>query len=372
MACKGVLYTPFFYMGDVVLGEKKKLMGIQTLRAIAFLEIFLGHCGVQWCAASFGVSIFMILSGFCMAINYLPKADKFDLSPVSSVKFAFGKIKKLYPLHLIMVVAIYIIVQMPTSEKAIERLIREVLLLKCWTTYSEDYFAYNGVAWYFSTYLYVCMLAPYAIKLVSKIKNKAQLLISGAFVYAVMVGMGYYLTLAQIPIGDTFAKWATYINPLYRILDFSMGVMLGWLFLHRQESDVKNKTMVHLLEVLAVAAFILQEYAYLPIKENYMGIGYNVYFTLSSLLIVWVFAVSGGFVTKLLNNKVLIWVGNLSGYMFLIHQVVIRGLKMYTGKSLQGNVHLMYIIVATFVISVIGAYIYIYLEKTANKMKSKS
>ena len=76
------------------MGDKKRLAGIQTLRAIAFLEIFLGHCGIQWCAASFGVSIFMILSGFCMAINYLPKADRLNLSPVSCVKFAFDKIKK--------------------------------------------------------------------------------------------------------------------------------------------------------------------------------------------------------------------------------------------------------------------------------------
>ena len=216
------------------------------------------------------------------------------------------------------------------------------------------------------------MMAPYVLKLISKIKNKAQLAASGAVVYAVMVGVGYYLTLAQIPIGDTFAKWATYINPFYRILDFSMGVMLGWLFLRRPEADAKNQKWVHVLEFLALAAFILQEYAYLPIKENYMGIGYNVYFTLSSLLIVWVFAVSGGIVTKILNNKILLWIGNLSGYMFLIHQVVIRGLKMYTGKSLSGNVYLLYIIIGTFVISVIGAYIYIYLEKTVNKIKAKA
>ena len=45
MACKDVLYTPFFYMGDVVVSDKKKLIGIQVLRAVAFLEIFLGHCG---------------------------------------------------------------------------------------------------------------------------------------------------------------------------------------------------------------------------------------------------------------------------------------------------------------------------------------
>ena len=371
MACKGVLYTPFFHMGDVGLSDKKRLTGIQTLRAIAFLEIFLGHCGVEWCAASFGVSIFMILSGFCMAINYLPKADRLKLSPVSNVKFAFEKIKRLYPLHLMMLAVIYVVVKMPTSKKAIVRLIREVLLVKCWTTHSEDYFAYNGVAWYLSTYLFICMLAPYALKVISKIKNKVQLLVSGACVYVFMLGFGYYVSVVQISIGDTFAKWVTYINPLYRILDFSLGAMLGWLFLRRSQEE-KSGLKVHLLEVLAVAAFVLQEYAYLPVKENYMGIGYNVYFTISSLLIIWVFAISGGFVTKILNNKILIWIGNLSAYTFLIHQVVIRTVKMFTGKSLEGNVRLLYVIVSSFVITVIGAYIYIYLEKAVKKIKAKA
>ena len=311
MACKGVLYTPFFGMGDVVLGEKKKLMGIQTLRAIAFLEIFLGHCGVKWCAGSFGVSIFVILSGFCMAINYLPKVDTLSLSPARCIKFAIAKIKKLYPLHLTMLAVIYVLVKMPTSKHAIIRMIREIFLVKCLTPDSADYFSYNGVAWYLSTYFFLCMMTPYVMHLVAKVKNKQQVFTWSIAIYVVMLGVGLFFSKVTVPIGDGFDKWITYICPFYRILDFTLGALLGWSYLKSSGKTEKNSIKVQLLEVLALAAFIVMEYGYLPIKEKYIGIGYNVYFVPASLLIVWVFAVNGGFITKILNNKVHIALINL-------------------------------------------------------------
>lgn len=354
------------------MSENKRLEGIQILRAIAFLEIFLGHCGVKWCAASFGVSIFVILSGFCMAINYLPKVKTLSLSPVQCVKFSVSKIKKLYPLHLIMLAVIYVLVKMPTSGHAIPRMIREVLLVKCWTTHSEDYFSYNGVAWYLSTYFFICMMAPYAMHLVAKVKNKKQLFTMGTGIYVLMLGVGLFFSKVTVPIGDGFAKWITYICPFYRMLDFTLGALLGWLYLNCRNTESKDQKKIHWLEILALVSFIVMEYAYLPIKENYMGIGYNVYFVPASLLIVWVFAVNGGFITKFLNNKVLLWLGNISGFTFLIHQVVLRGLQMYVLPSSIGAMRVPLLVVFTFIITIMGTYVYLFLKKTSQKFISKA
>ena len=354
------------------MSENKRLEGIQILRAIAFLEIFLGHCGVKWCAASFGVSIFVILSGFCMAINYLPRVNALSLSPAQCVKFSVSKIKKLYPLHLIMLAVVYVLVKMPTSGHAIRRIIREILLMKCWKTHSEDYFSYNGVAWYLATYFYICMMAPYVMHLVAKIKNKKQIWTVGIVIYVVMFGIGLFFSKFTVPIGDGFAKWITYICPFYRMLDFTLGVLLGWVYLNCRKKEMVNSKRTNLLEVLALIAFIVIEYAYLPIKENYMGIGYSVYFVPASLLIIWVFAVNEGFITKILNNKVLLWLGNISGFTFLIHQVVLRGLKMYVIKKSIGPAYLWVVVFATFVITIFGVYIYLFLEKSFQKLKRKA
>ena len=345
------------------MSENKRLDGIQVLRAIAFLEIFLGHCGVEWCAASFGVSIFVILSGFCMAINYLPRVSDLSLSPVQCVKFSVSKIKKLYPLHLIMLAVIYVLVKMPTSGQAIPRMIREILLVKCWTTHSEDYFSYNGVAWYLSTYFFICMMAPYVMHLVAKIKNKKQILSVGTGIYVLMFGVGLFFSKVTVPIGDGFAKWITYICPFYRISDFTLGALLGWVYLNSRNKEANNNIKVQVLEILALASFIFMEYAYLPVKENYMGIGYNVYFVPASLLIVWVFAVNGGFITKILNNKVLLWLGNISGFTFLIHQVVLRGLQMYVIRPSVGAARVPLLVIFTFIITIMGTYLFLFGKK---------
>lgn len=351
------------------MSNKGRIDSIQILRAIAFLEIFLGHCGMEFFAGSFGVAIFTVLSGFCMAINYLPKADTLSMSPVKNVKFGISKVQKLYGLHLIMLAIMYVIVKMPTSGEAIPRLIVDVLLLKCWRPHSEDYYSYNGVAWYLSMYLFVCMLAPYVMKLIAKIKNKKQLTGIAVLTYAFMLGIGYYVSVVTIPIGDGFAKWLTYICPLYRVLDFSLGAMLGWIYLNCDWKKYQTAGKAILLEIAAAAAFIIIEKAYLPIKENYMGIGYTVYFTLTAMLLVWTFAVNGSVITKALNNRVLLWLGNISSLTFLIHQVVIRWVKMNLHTVDLGRWYLPVVIVVCFTITIVGAESYLFLQKKLKREK---
>ena len=151
-----------------------------------------------------------------------------DIKELALIKVTYGEDQYRYSLPT----------EVTVSEARLRFMLKEFVLIKCWMPHSEDYYAYNGVSWYLSTYLFVCMLAPYVLKLVSKIKNQTQLFISGSVIYIVMFGAGYLLSLVQIPIGDGFAVWLTYICPLYRILDFSLGVMLGWMFLHRPEQKL--------------------------------------------------------------------------------------------------------------------------------------
>ena len=337
-----------------------KLEGIQTLRAIAFLEIFLGHCGVSICSATFGVSIFMILSGFCMAINYLPKAEKLPILPIGSVKFAISKVKKLYVLHLLMLAAIYVIVKMPTTGEAIPRLIREFFLVKCWKTHSEDYFAYNGVTWYLSTYLFVCIGAPYVIRLVSKIKKQKMVCLFAGAIYIFMVAIGYGLTRYTIPIGDDFARWFTYICPVYRVLDFTLGVLLGWIFLTYQEKECLWRANV--LELLAVIVFVATEVVFIPMEKWSTGLCYNAFFVPASLLIVWVFARNAGLITNALKRKWLIAIGNISALTFVIHQVVIRGMNMYVYRLVSVELSLAVKVIINLLLTVGIAYSYLYFQ----------
>ena len=79
---------------------KQKITAIQGLRAIAFLAIFLSHTGLGnlGCLGAWGVSVFFVMSGFLMILSYMSKDD----TPPVSLKFAWNKIRPLYPLHILM------------------------------------------------------------------------------------------------------------------------------------------------------------------------------------------------------------------------------------------------------------------------------
>ena len=65
---------------------------IQALRAIAFLAIFTYHCGITP-GGPWGVSVFFVISGFCMYFSYRDKCLSFSVK--DNLFFAINKIKKL-------------------------------------------------------------------------------------------------------------------------------------------------------------------------------------------------------------------------------------------------------------------------------------
>ena len=88
--------------------DKKLISSLQGLRAVAFLSVVLSHCGAPW-LGPWAISVFVALSGFLMTCNYY---DRPRTAPGlrSAITFSLQKIRKLYPLHLIMMVAALLLV----------------------------------------------------------------------------------------------------------------------------------------------------------------------------------------------------------------------------------------------------------------------
>lgn len=83
--------------------DKKLISSLQGLRAVAFLCVVISHCGAPW-LGPWAISVFVALSGFLMVCNYY---DRPRTAPglQSAIAFSFKKIRRLYPLHLIMMAA---------------------------------------------------------------------------------------------------------------------------------------------------------------------------------------------------------------------------------------------------------------------------
>ena len=72
-------------------------------------------------------------------------------------------------------------------------------------------------------------------------------------------------------------------------------------------------------------------------------------------------------VMKLLNNPVFLWLGNLSTYTFLIHQVVIRWLQRILGNLYVGKYEVLLVTILSFTITAAIAMLVQYIGKTKNR-----
>lgn len=86
---------------------KEKIRSIQGLRAIAYIAIFISHSrvGSFGYLGAWGVSVFLVMSGLLMYINYNERIEMFDgYGVLDCIKFSYSKIRKLYLLHFLMMV----------------------------------------------------------------------------------------------------------------------------------------------------------------------------------------------------------------------------------------------------------------------------
>lgn len=119
-------------------------------------------------------------------------------------------------------------------------------------------------------------------------------------------------------------EWFIYKFPPVRALDFIIGCNMGYLFLKRIPKMIK-KIQYTILE-LTCLFIIIGNLCYIMESSLYSDRWwtFSVVFTISSCMVVCLFAENKGYITKLLTNRFTLFLGELSPYAFLIHFVIFR------------------------------------------------
>ncbi len=324
-----------------------KINSLQGLRFAAFLMIFLWHAGLSE-TGELGVSIFFMLSGFLMYYSYSRK--DLDTSFKASFKFGIGKIKRLYPLHLVTTLFMsYFAIKALVSEFSIKALLELIiryitsLTLTCvWIPQERFYFSVNAVSWYLATSLVLYMFFPVILKHLKKKSDVKSCLLR---ILGALIIMGILALLCAYPdvplwVSNNFVKWFTYIFPLYRLFDFYIGCNIGCIFLNLKFNP--SFALASVLEILSVAfmcaLFLLRRFGILFAGNYFMR--YNLIFLPASAFMVFILAYQKGILSKLLSLSFLDKLALLSPYAFLIHSVVINFYYeiMIVLLRLQGNV----------------------------------
>lgn len=318
---------------------KQRLIPIQVIRAIAFILIFLSHVELL-STGPIGVSLFLVLSGFCMTYAYLDRPEKIP-SPgfVNNVKFSWRKVKKLYPLHVAtllfvaLVVFVELILHKASGKEIAEQgayFIANGLLLQSWIPWRDGYFSFNAVSWYLSTTAFSYFLFPWVFQEIQS-KNKKRITRLAVITLGLMILVAVILEMGQQDFewANTLLKWGVYICPLYRAGDFIIGLVAGYVFVTLK--SLRGGVQHTVAEILTIAFMTVQVIIYSLGAAHAINWTLTLFWLPTSTICVYLFAVHKGAVSRVLSrSRALVWIGNISGEAFLIHQICIKAAEYVT------------------------------------------
>lgn len=298
---------------------------LTSLRIFAALGVFLSHLGIlsqssipQFNAASkyffngyIGVTFFYILSGFI--INYSFSRHMAE-GRFSNKDFVFYRLARLFPVHVVSLACVlyifgYLVNWDATNKSA---LAYNLLLIQSFIPDSGYYFSFNPVSWSISCemffYLSFCLLVKFSTK---------QLVSAFAIIQALNI---YFLIY---PPSGISLHWLFYINPIFRLSDFILGVIVCRMFLSK---PVKPKFGIcSAMEIGSVIFLAVTVYVATNHVAN-MNVKYDILYIPCMASIVVAFAFNGGVISRMLSNKYLILLGEASFSFYMFHWMIVSKL----------------------------------------------
>lgn len=293
-----------------------------------------------------GVSFFFILSGFVLSYSS-SKYIEDNSFKLNKKKFYLARIFRIYPLHL-MTLLITVLLFYDFSTISISRFVPNLFLLQSFIPIQTYYYSFNSPSWSISNEMFFYISFPFVFSFCLKFKKTA------IFLFFIFI----FLLFGVKPIvSPELQKFIYYVNPLSRLLDFTIGIFL--FFLHQKFQHKMNNKLGVKLEITSLIVFLL-----FFIPHNYFdrAFRFSIYYWIPMAFMVLVFSFQKGIISKLLSNKFLVYLGEISFAFYMIHIIVINCYNL-----LKFNTHLFYTPVLLLIISlVLSALIFEFFEKPIN------
>lgn len=329
------------------IDKKPYFSALQSLRFFFIFLIFLTHLSfisgtkyeTKWgpCVAGGGpggVSFFIVLSGFLLTVKY------YDVENIVTIKenlrFMIGKVKYLFPLHLITgILCVPFILKdngliwgegvnnLDVVIKVGVILLCNIFLIQSYIPITVVYFSLNAVSWYLSDCTFFWFIFRYVIKVIKYFKNKIFYIIIPICLFQIMMCL-----LLKSPL---LVHAVLYINPIYRSLDFVIGCIAGYFYLTslgRLLSE-RSKAIFTVLELAGIVAYFIVHINYLNIRESF---AYGLVYLPISTYNILIFSYERGLISKLLLVKQWVWLGNISFEFYLIHKPIIKYLYVLSHR----------------------------------------
>ena len=330
---------------------------LTSLRFICALMVFAAHCYVidphfshfLYKEGFVGVSFFFVLSGFIIAYNY---QRKIKCKEVSRREFWVARFARIYPLHLATLILSLLTggYLLATNWDTVLIFVSQLFLVHPFVPQMDYFFSFNSPSWSLGCEQLFYFLFPFLALWLSNTRRLIELLVVTSFI---VIGGMYFTPEEQIR-----AYW--YVNPLTRLPDFLIGMLIFQLYDKRVNDWSVNRATW--LEIGAIILFVVFYYlgsaGVLPKVYRY-----SVYYWLPISAVLYVFAINKGRISRFLSNKYLVIGGEISFAMYLIHLFIIE-LYKNTGWSFPWQVVIPILLCITISCSLLSFY---YFEKPMNK-----
>lgn len=370
------------------MAVRKRFDALQTLRFICFLIVFGEHSGffrLLGVPIFFEISImsvFLMMSGFLMYYTYSER--ELSLNPVKNVKFSYGRLKKLYPLHVetaliqLLFVIVFFFDYFKTNPEGFGyfsfRVGINLALLQAWFPNLEQFtFFLNGPSWFLSVMVFAYFMFPYVVKLLKKLKTVRNGLIAAALLFAVSFIVTVAIGSKVGYLDSEFFIWFTMNSPIMRTTDFILGCIIGFIYVERRKTnDVDAKAYSKgLWTFYEIMSFLLLQVFSVFIVAGVYLIGGNIGIALAyctvglpcliGLPILLVCIYSRGYMSKLFSWKPLVYLGDISMYTYLIHYIYTQlwaYLQDYVFGIDKSDPRNFYMVPVEFVLTIITAILY--------------
>lgn len=219
---------------------------------------------------------------------------------------------------------------------------------------NEVFLSYNAVSWFLSDITFFYFLFPaLAVLLLKKLTPKKTLA-----VFFLLLFVEVFLIL---PMPSQYAQSLVYINPLFRLVDFVLGIVLYQVFaLISLKPNLYNSRIVsNMLEIICV---VLITTISILVHDKGNLFYYSILFWIPIGLTILVFIYNekteqNGLIGKFMSTSFFQKMGEISFSFYLLHWLVVHYLtKIGEETGLYGEG--IALVVVSFVLSLIVSYCY--------------
>jgi peptidoglycan/LPS O-acetylase OafA/YrhL len=368
------------------------------IRFVAALMVMLGHGSGMMPSSmaqgviafyiaqitSIGMSLFFVLSGFVIWINY---ADIFRKRPFAEAcwDFAVARFARLYPMYICIIPFAVAVSGMYLFFKNMPWPLFYFPMMQAWIPGGHGLMAAFGIAWaghlwsvstevfFYATFPFVV----FAFWRLGSIRNAAIAAVANFALCCILYYLAFRIgprivAAGSIDTGGDGMMWLTYYSPYLRVFEFFAGCLAASLFMMLRGADATKRlkrfersfAIAIVLSFLALPAFLIA-IRYLPGQEFRLQFAARLgSLALFPLLLIHI-SLFDSFLSRFLSTKIMLWGGESSYSIYLLHTFFIDHFSFHPGDHVYPGEYFFRLAVYASLITIISWGTFIWIEKPA-------